>query len=151
MGNFYALVAAKFAPDEDQYQRNINIVEWNDLAGLVRGAIRNTIDEYREKARTEDDIVRMVMKSVKEVREESCKEDFVDVFMFTSLCGFPIYKVDFGWGKPSWVSLFSLSRQMVDLLENKSGDGIEAWVCLNEQDMFLFQQDLDILAFTSST
>ncbi|GJU10676.1 chloramphenicol acetyltransferase-like domain-containing protein [Tanacetum coccineum] len=81
-----------------------------------------------------------------EVDEELMQNNFC---LYTSWCSFPIYDVDFGWGKPYWASGIGSTIEMVTLMDGKDGDGIEAWVSLKEKDMKLFEQDLDILAFTS--
>ena len=70
-------------------------------------------------------------------------------FMFTSWCRFPIYEADFGWGKPDWASDAGSSLEMVTLMDDKHGDGIEAWVNLKENDMYVFEQDQDIVTFTT--
>ncbi|OMO81405.1 Transferase [Corchorus olitorius] len=70
---------------------------------------------------------------------------------FTSLCRFPIYEVDFGWGKPIWVS--SAARDMMNLVslnDTADGKGIEAWVCVKEEDMAKFECDEEILASIAS-
>ncbi|GMN49127.1 hypothetical protein TIFTF001_018286 [Ficus carica] len=71
-------------------------------------------------------------------------------FVITSLCRFPMYEADFGLGKPAWVS--SASRgfgNLVSLFDNKSGDGIEAYICLKPDHMANLEADKDFLAFVS--
>ncbi|KAD6795381.1 hypothetical protein E3N88_06277 [Mikania micrantha] len=62
---------------------------------------------------------------------------------------FPLYDADFGWGKPCWVTAAARGFDMITLMDDKHGDGVEAWVSLNEKDMHLFEQDQDIIAFTT--
>ncbi|XP_047338962.1 vinorine synthase-like [Impatiens glandulifera] len=65
--------------------------------------------------------------------------------------GFPVYNVDFGMGKPVWASLGSLiNKNGAILLDSKCGEGIEAWVTMNEQDMARFQHAF-VRANTSSS
>lgn len=59
-------------------------------------------------------------------------------------------KLNFGWGKPAWMSAVQLTLEFGILKDNKFGDGIEAWMNLKEIDMLHFQQDPDILALPSS-
>ncbi|KAL8107522.1 epi-neemfruitin B synthase L1AT-like [Apium graveolens] len=55
---------------------------------------------------------------------------------FSSWCKFPLYEADFGWGKPAWVSNANIPmKNLVILVDEKSGGGIEAWVNLKESDM----------------
>ncbi|KAH0749727.1 hypothetical protein KY290_028959 [Solanum tuberosum] len=63
---------------------------------------------------------------------------------------FPVYEVDFGWGKPEWVcSPIKSFKNLVILMGTKDGDGIEASVNLLEEDMPLFENDPQILAFAN--
>ncbi|KAH7575035.1 hypothetical protein JRO89_XS02G0038400 [Xanthoceras sorbifolium] len=49
--------------------------------------------------------------------------------------------VDFGWGKPAWVSFAQRPYKGVMLIDTKSGDGVEAWVTMDEEEMNYFQND----------
>jgi len=80
----------------------------------------------------------------------------VDFIEFTSWCNFGLYDIDFGWGKPMWVSLVGSNddseivfRNLVILMDTRSGDGIEAWVVLEKEDMTMLAQDKELLAFAS--
>lgn len=71
-----------------------------------------------------------------------------DIYFTSSWCKFPWYEVDFGWGKPFWVStVVSSMDRLIRLIDTKDGDGIEAWVSLEENDMTEFERDHDILTF----
>ncbi|RXH91010.1 hypothetical protein DVH24_020033 [Malus domestica] len=67
----------------------------------------------------------------------------LDYIGFNSRCNLGLYEADFGWGKPVWVASGGAKRgaeeapymNMVLLMDTRSGDGVEAWVCLDEQDM----------------
>ncbi|KAH7515589.1 hypothetical protein FEM48_Zijuj10G0042600 [Ziziphus jujuba var. spinosa] len=60
----------------------------------------------------------------------------------TSWCKFPLYETDFGFGKPVWVSSASVAfKNTMVLVDTKLGDGIEAWVTLEEKNMFIFEQN----------
>ncbi|KAG2707972.1 hypothetical protein I3843_05G155500 [Carya illinoinensis] len=71
---------------------------------------------------------------------------------FTSLCRFPIYDVDFGWGKPVWIgSARLLYANIATFFDTKSGDGIEVWINLEVEDMAKFEVDKELLSYVSST
>ncbi|KAL5552687.1 hypothetical protein UlMin_040088 [Ulmus minor] len=71
-------------------------------------------------------------------------------FSFTSLCRFPIYDADFGWGKPAFVGSVRLTyKNLVSFFDTKSGDGIEAWINLLEEDMAKFEADKELLSYVS--
>ncbi|KAL3636438.1 hypothetical protein CASFOL_020985 [Castilleja foliolosa] len=72
-------------------------------------------------------------------------------FNFTSLCRFPLYEADFGWGKPVWVGSAGLTyKNLVTFVDTANGDGIEAWVNLRKQDMEKFEADLELQNFLIS-
>lgn len=70
------------------------------------------------------------------------------MYVCSSLCNFPLNKVDFGWGKPIKMSFGDggISSNVFYLMDTPSGDGIEATVSLGEQEMARFQPDEHILA-----
>lgn len=115
-----------------------------DLVTLIEDTTRNII-MWLQKASSEE-ICTQAMACYAEVVEEVKQDKFS---IFTSWCRFPIYEADFGWGKPYWVSDAGSSIEIVTFMDDKHGDGIEAWVSLNEKDMYVFEKDEDLLAFTS--
>ncbi|PIN14888.1 Vinorine synthase [Handroanthus impetiginosus] len=59
---------------------------------------------------------------------------------FSSWCRFPMYEVDFGWGKPIWVCTATVPfKNVVFLMSNQSGDGIEAWLNMSDYDMEMLE------------
>ncbi|XP_042023307.1 stemmadenine O-acetyltransferase-like [Salvia splendens] len=75
-------------------------------------------------------------------------------FSFTSLCRFPVYEADFGWGKPVWVGSAGFAyKNLVTFMDTRNGDGIEAWVNLRRDDMEKFEADLELqkLLFSSTS
>lgn len=67
----------------------------------------------------------------------------------TSLCELPLYEVDFGFGKPIWVTSPMSFNNMFVLMETKWGKGIEVLVTLEEQHMAAFERDEELLEFAS--
>ncbi|KAJ1401996.1 Transferase [Sesbania bispinosa] len=62
----------------------------------------------------------------------------------------PTYEVDFGWGKPIWVTtVCSPVRNSVILMDTKSGNGIEALVNMEEQDLAILECDEKLLQYAS--
>nr|XP_009783370.1 PREDICTED: vinorine synthase-like [Nicotiana sylvestris] len=70
---------------------------------------------------------------------------------FSSISKFPIYDIDFGWGKPEKVSLVSNGpvKNMFLLMDNKSRDGMEVVTYMKEQDMSALEKDEELLEFAS--
>ncbi|XP_059649985.1 uncharacterized protein LOC132295711 [Cornus florida] len=142
-GNFYMVVPVKFKSDTSKIK-----MELNDLVGLIGNTMRKTHANLA-KIISDDDVFSNVVEFLNEIEEGMCDEK-VDVYPFTSLCKFPLYEADFGWGKPCWMrGCVNVPCEVVVLMDTKCGNGIEAWVSLNEMDMLKFECDPDILTFTS--
>lgn len=142
-GNLFRPVIAKFNPENKCYK-----VEFHDLVSVIGGAIRDTVADCA-KPQSGDDFSSMVIDAWKEAGEEFNKDiDKVDCYGFTSLCRMPIYP-DFAWGKPARVTHVQSAVELTMLFDTRDGEGIEAWMSLDENDMNAFQQDSDIMAFTS--
>ncbi|XP_021297445.1 salutaridinol 7-O-acetyltransferase-like [Herrania umbratica] len=72
-----------------------------------------------------------------------------NTYTCTNLCSYPLHEMDFGWGKPLWVTSPSNFKNLIVLLDSKWGD-IEAWVTLDELEMAIFERDQELLAVASS-
>ncbi|ONI12064.1 hypothetical protein PRUPE_4G142000 [Prunus persica] len=60
----------------------------------------------------------------------------------SSLCQFPLYDNDFGWGRPIWVSLPPLPvKDIIVFLDTKEPGGVEAYVSLAKEVMTKFESD----------
>ncbi|CAH1433474.1 unnamed protein product [Lactuca virosa] len=71
-----------------------------------------------------------------------------DVYIFTSLCGYHAYEIDFGWGEPIKVALAGVARKNTFILTDAPNkDGIEVLMCLGEHDLAIVQSDPELLAF----
>ncbi|KAJ0547637.1 putative deacetylvindoline O-acetyltransferase [Helianthus annuus] len=70
-------------------------------------------------------------------------------YVCSSLCGYPFNKVDFGWGKPmaTVITFRSSYTNVFVLMDTPNGDGIQAHVFLENQDMEIFQNDKELLSF----
>ncbi|XP_076887984.1 limonoid 7-O-acetyltransferse-like [Bidens hawaiensis] len=59
--------------------------------------------------------------------------DTINNYIFTSWCNMGFYDIDFGWGKPSWVTGIigddsPVFMNFVTLVDTKCHGGVEAWV-----------------------
>jgi len=73
-----------------------------------------------------------------------------NLFTFSSWCRFPMYKADFGWGKPTWITTTCCSsRNIIFLMDTRDGDGIEALVNMEEKYMAKFEHDFELLQYAS--
>lgn len=133
-----------WAPYPIRFLQNEMESKFDDLVDLIEDTTKKIIMQLPKTSCEE--ICRQAIACYAEAEVELKQNKFC---IITSWCKFPIYEVDFGWGKPYWVSEAGRSHDMVTLIDDKLGDGVEAWVNLNEKDMYVFEQDQDILAFAS--
>ncbi|KAL1533422.1 stemmadenine O-acetyltransferase-like [Salvia divinorum] len=92
-----------------------------------------------------------MLKFIKEI--EQVGSENVHHLGFSSWCKLGFYEVDFGWGTPVWVSSIDTSgpcfMNLVVLIDTRSGDGMEAWVTLEEQEMAVLEHDQEFTSFAS--
>ncbi|KAA8529715.1 hypothetical protein F0562_034185 [Nyssa sinensis] len=125
-------------------------VELHDIVGQLRKTITK-IDNIYARQFQGDDGPSLARESLKEVIEMMSKGE-VTFYRFSSWVRFPFYEADFGWGNPIWVCISNVPiENVVMLMGTKSGDGIEAWVTLEEHVMAKFEHDRQILLFASSS
>ncbi|EOY00795.1 hypothetical protein QUC31_014119 [Theobroma cacao] len=116
------------------------------IVSEVRDAIRKIDGDYVRKLQEGSGHLNFM----KERAERITKGDVVS-FSFTSLCRFPLYETDFGWGRPIWVGSASLTfKNLVVFMDTGSSGGIEAWINMKEEDMARFEGDEELLAFVCS-
>ncbi|PIN14889.1 Vinorine synthase [Handroanthus impetiginosus] len=104
-----------------------------DLVTKLRYAITEIDDGYIKKLQCEDYLSNL-SKWI-----DFFKKD-IQVCNFTSWCKFPMYKVDFGWGKPVWICTTTLPfKNLVVFMSSSSEDGIEAWVNVPDDDLEMLE------------
>lgn len=109
-----------------------------------------TITKFRKLMMEIQDI-----KDVEELSERLRKSMFtfwdneIPSYLISSVCRFPFYEVDFGFGKPVQVMHKSgnVQANILVLMDTPSGDGIEATVQLKEEEMDIFLKDKELLAY----
>lgn len=117
------------------------------LVDWIRSTMGNAIDEF---GKVEDckELSTKVENSAKAFLEVLLKGE-TNLIIISSWCRFPIYGVDYGWGRPSSVSTTKAwLDNLINLTDTEGGDGIEAWVNLEYDDMRQFESDRDVLTYT---
>ncbi|KAL2903521.1 Salutaridinol 7-O-acetyltransferase [Bienertia sinuspersici] len=143
IGNLVGYYVAKIEESGDD-----DIIHLDDLVAKQRQGKTEAINNYAKKLLGKDAYI-VIRELFKEARSLLRRDD-VEFFKCLSTCGDGLYEADFGWGKPIWLSLVSLGyKNTFALSETKHGGGIEAWVTLEEDDMAIFECDLDLLEFAS--
>ncbi|KAL8474625.1 hypothetical protein ACS0TY_031178 [Phlomoides rotata] len=124
-GNCWRHALALFSLEED----------YSELVVKLRASITSMDDDFIKKLEN-GEYVNDLKRSV-----DLFTKGGVEFLNFSSWCKFPMYEIDFGWGKPVWVCTTTLPfKNVVVLMSTPCGDGIEAWVNMLEDDMKLFEQ-----------
>ncbi|MBA0842772.1 hypothetical protein Goarm_002578 [Gossypium armourianum] len=138
-GNLYRI--AMTIPTKNSQQDCRNLV--NQIGESIRKIDAENIKRLRDGSGR-------YLEFMKEGTESFMKGEMI-TFNVTSLCNFPIYEVDFGWGKPAWVGSAGLTfKNLVVFMDPINGDGIEAWISLKEEEMSTFENDEIMRGFVVS-
>lgn len=138
-GNIYRVAIA--APRLEKGQ------ECYKLINQMRDAIRNVNVDYVKQLAESDEH----LSFIKEAAAKFNQGIWISL-SFTSFCRFPVYEVDFGWGKPIRFGSARLTfNHLVTLFDTRTGDGIEAWINLKPEDMAKFEADKELLSYVQSS
>ncbi|KAM1133019.1 stemmadenine O-acetyltransferase-like [Malus sylvestris] len=176
MGNFVFMATAlsqcsSNTEDDDQNEDDLDYVDDNRdrelgrLARHVREAVSKLDGDFVQNLQRDGtrglikfcEPLKEVGETVSRAGADATDGQGLDYIGFNSRCNLGLYEADFGWGKPVWVASGGAKRgaeeapymNMVLLMDTRSGDGVEAWVCLDEQDMAILEGDPHFLAFVS--
>ncbi|GAU30261.1 hypothetical protein TSUD_68130 [Trifolium subterraneum] len=124
-------------------------MELKDLVCKIKEGLSECCDVYPKMfGGKEKEHFSMISECLKQVTEPPSEND--NLFTFSSWCKFPMYEADFGWGKPTWVTTFGCSlRNVIFLMDTRDGDGIEAVVNMEVNDMAKFEHDVELLQYES--
>ncbi|XP_048440774.1 acyltransferase Pun1-like [Pyrus x bretschneideri] len=126
-----------------------SVIELHDLVAQLKQNMTRFCDSYAQKFRGKDQWPVIFQECLQESMVEFSRPNLV-MYKCTSWCRFPMYEVDFGWGKPIWITVPSCTtKDCFILLDTKNGEGIEAYVNLEKQQLDVFERDEELLAFAS--
>ncbi|XP_047318961.1 stemmadenine O-acetyltransferase-like [Impatiens glandulifera] len=121
---------------------DLELVDGSSGYGIVRrmrAAIRKFDGEYVKKLQKGDASLFF------EGLLDSFKEG-TSIFVFSSTNRLPYYDADFGWGRPIWVSSGHIDfSNLAFMFPTESGDGVELWLNMKEDDMKELQLDQQFL------
>ncbi|KAL6350169.1 hypothetical protein AAG906_004109 [Vitis piasezkii] len=144
LGNLWQQAVATVTEQEGK-------VELDDLVGRLRRAIKKVDKEYVKEIQGEEGLSK-ACGAMKEVQKMIMSKGEMELYRFSSWSRFPFYETDFGFGRPIWVCTITAPiKNVIVLMDTKSGGGIEAWVTMVEEDMTKFQRHYELLEFVSST
>lgn len=131
-GNLCILASVPMMAAENKESHDIAVQLSNSVKGNLEGWVKMmSVDNN-------DPLLKNMIKNM------------VNYYMISSWSRFPFYETDFCWGKPVWASsVYVPCKNMILLMDNKKGDGFDAWVSLEETDMIIFERDFNIKAFTT--
>ncbi|KAL7145192.1 hypothetical protein ABFS83_07G063900 [Erythranthe nasuta] len=139
-GTWVSLSYLEYSAEETR----LNLLENSDFPGLVRKMRETTVQGVKDCPRilSEREFGRWVLvDSYFEAAKKATNPNY-KVIWITDWSKFGEYELDFGFGKPVWVSLTDVPlKDMFVLMNNKDNDGIEAWVYLHESDMPFFKHE----------
>ncbi|KAF8040712.1 hypothetical protein BT93_B2823 [Corymbia citriodora subsp. variegata] len=137
-GNFYRVAVTSLQLDSGE--------ECFGLVAKMRETVRGIDKGYVEKLRDGKEHLDFIKRSA-----EAYLKGQLLAMNFTSLCRFPLYESDFGWGSPTWVGSPALTFQnLVVFKDTKSGDGVEAYISLRVEDMAALESDEEFMEFVIS-
>lgn len=146
MGNYVWVMTVLCSPEEKD----------NSLPDLISRyrEIKDKVDGPFVKGFVGDGGLVMLRNSVREIGESFTGVQ--DQVTITSWCNFGHYEIDFGWGRPAWVSMVGFTEEIqnrptnfVTLLDTKSRKGVEAWVFMGDQELHVLEQNEELLEFAS--
>lgn len=116
------------------------------LVRQVREQVSHVDKDYVKKLQEGNEHLGFIKRS-----SENFRKGEMVTLSFTSLCRFPLYEADFGWGKPTWVGSPALTfNNLVVFMDTKSGGGIEAYINMEKGDLAKMEADKEFIAFASS-
>ncbi|KAF4351366.1 hypothetical protein F8388_022741 [Cannabis sativa] len=145
-GNFLVFAGTQVPASSINGEASIS----SGIVKKIREAVKKVDKEYLRKLQMgeEDEQLRMIEEGSKSIEKRGGE---VIEFQVTSLSKFRYYELlDFGWGKPDWSSIAAWNfDKIIAFLDTSDGDGIEAYVSLNEKDMAIFESDKELLKYTN--
>jgi len=138
---------------------------------LATRTIGNILSFIKVETMSEDEMtIARVAREIRKGKEELKKEGHVEekklvslwsewiysmgkeieLYRSSSVCNYPLNNLDFGWGKPSRVTIpvYGTANTCM-FMDNLSGDGIEVIIVLPEKDVTQFENSKDLIQFSS--
>ncbi|KAF7839836.1 acylsugar acyltransferase 3-like [Senna tora] len=136
-----------------------NMVWFFFVPGTRRDELREVVSQTQERMSEFREVcagkfgrndVSFISECLKTATSSGGNDEEMVMFYVASWCRFGVYEGDFGWGKPIWVTTSGCPvKNSVVLVDTRDGDGIEALVNMEENDMALFERDVQLGMFAS--
>ncbi|PIN10811.1 Vinorine synthase [Handroanthus impetiginosus] len=120
-----------------------DVKEYNELIRELRSSIRTVSDDYITYAQIGDSYLNDLFNMVSLLMKGE-----LECCSFSSRCRFHIYEVDHGWGKPVALCITALPlKNFTILVDSKCGEGIEAWVNMNKDNLEMLEDQRKLILF----
>ncbi|KAL4580946.1 hypothetical protein LXL04_017152 [Taraxacum kok-saghyz] len=140
-GNFWGLATSKLGPGEGDE------LDFQGFFNILRESIKKRARDCAKILTHGEEGYEVIINPYLEANKNIADSE-VNFYLFTCWSKFPFYEADFGYGKPIWSSTGSLPVQnLVIMMDDHEGDGVEAWVHLDENRIKELEQDSHIKAY----
>ncbi|KAI3755450.1 hypothetical protein L1987_55251 [Smallanthus sonchifolius] len=141
--NFYGNFSS-FANARIEYNKVINL---QVLINLLHDSVNEMKNSYAKALSQFEKDYEVLSKPFLECLENISSKD-VNSYLLSSWCRFSFHTADFGWGKPVWKSITNEKiPNSVTMMDDEEGDGVEAWVHLDEKQMCELEKDSNLQAY----
>ncbi|GJS37984.1 transferase, chloramphenicol acetyltransferase-like domain protein [Tanacetum coccineum] len=114
-----------------------------ELANLLSDSINKTITNFSKVDHNTEEGQMIVLNSLSPMSDLTVAES-TNLIFFTSWCKFPFCEADFGFGNPTLVAPGTIPvKNIVYLMGDAGGNGIEAYVSLKPKDIPHFKEALE--------
>ncbi|KAL2230543.1 vinorine synthase-like [Sesamum indicum] len=123
-----------------------DVEDFHELVSRLRSGFRRIDRDYIGEAQNGDSYLNDIMNL-------NCLlvEGGLEIYSCSSWCGFAVYEIDYGWGKPVSFCTSSLPlRNSSILVKSRSGDGVEAFVTLPEDNVEILESQIKLLNIKES-
>ncbi|XP_022744467.1 salutaridinol 7-O-acetyltransferase-like [Durio zibethinus] len=124
-------------------------VELHQLVSKMKNEFTNVCNEKVKRIKSKKGYADVGESRKKIAQLLNGKLADMNTYTCTNLCGYPFYEMDFGWGKPVWVTSPSKFQNSIVLLDSKQDGALEAWVTLDEVEMAFFERNQELHAVAS--
>ncbi|CAH1417481.1 unnamed protein product [Lactuca virosa] len=128
-------------------------LRFDTMVGLMNAGIAKVNTSFVEQFKGEQGS-NNVIDELKRLGGQMSTYD-ADYYSSSSMCHSGLYEADFGWGRPVWScygnssNTDALFTNAILLMDTRTGDGIEAWVTLSQEEMDIVERDPDLLLYAS--
>ncbi|XP_019165817.1 PREDICTED: salutaridinol 7-O-acetyltransferase-like [Ipomoea nil] len=140
IGNIFHVTEAKWEATADAVA-----IHYNSLVGKVQESMQRAKNTTFTPMHFGDEFLKAVKSGIEMMRNS---ED-IGFLMTSSICRFPVYEIEFGFGKPEWVGNGIRAMNVCILSDTKNGNDIEAFLGLSEEHMHILEHNPTFLSHVS--